>query len=49
MSNVQLNDIGQVISYDFDATCISTSEHYSGRIFNIQYRSGYAVAYDATI
>jgi hypothetical protein len=49
IENIQYNDFGQIISFDFDITCTSTSENYSGRVFNLQYQSGNVVAYDATI
>jgi hypothetical protein len=47
MSNVQYNDLSQVVSFDFS---LNAGSVYTGRVFNIQRDgSGETVSYEATI
>ena len=50
LSNIQYDNLGRVIAFNFQLSCTSTSESYSGRIFNIvRNQFGAATSFQATI
>ena len=50
LSNITYDQFARVISYNFDIRCTTTSERYTGRVYNIEYNSlGEALSWDATI
>ncbi|MFQ5570667.1 MAG: hypothetical protein ACE5G0_13370 [Rhodothermales bacterium] len=50
ITNIQYDNFSRVISFNFDISCSSTSEHYTGRAFNIVRNNvGQATAFDATV
>jgi hypothetical protein len=50
LSNITYDQFGRVISYNFDIRCTTTSERYTGRVYNIEYNNlGVALSWDVTI
>jgi hypothetical protein len=50
ISNIQYDNFGRIVAFEFDLKCTSTSEQYTGRVSNItRDANGNATAYDAVI
>jgi len=48
-TNITYNSDGTVRSFDFDARCTTTGEHYSGSVYTIRYQGGVAVGYSLKV